>query len=159
MNRLVAVFLCVVPAILAQTNAGSITGTVTDQQQAVVAGVAITVTNLATNVKQSAVSSSAGVYSIPALEPGSYRLTAELTGFKKLVQEPIPVETARSVTIDLELPVGTTTTEVTVTTEAPMVQQSNATVQYTINSKQIEELPLANQSALTSNVTAARSCR
>jgi hypothetical protein len=68
------------------------------------------------------------LYSPPALEPGTYRLTAELPGFNRLVREPITVETAKVVAVDLPLTVGDTKVEVTVTAEAPLVQQANATV-------------------------------
>lgn len=131
-----------------QTNAGSITGTVLDQQHAVMAGVRIAATNLATNVSQTAASSSAGAYTIPALEPGAYTLTAEINGFKKLVRGPIAVDASKTVVIDLEMAVGSTAAEVIVTADAPLVQQSSSTVQYGINEKALDELPLTNQSAM-----------
>jgi hypothetical protein len=131
-----------------QTNSGKITGTVTDQQNAVLQGVKVTATNVATNISERAISSNAGVYALPALEPGVYRITAEMAGFQKLNREGIGVETAGEVTLDLQLTVGDTKTEVTVLAEAPLVQQSNSTVQYEVNGKQIDELPLQNQSAL-----------
>jgi hypothetical protein len=73
---------------------------------------------------------------------------AELTGFNKLLREPITAETSKVVTIDLQLKVGDTKVEITVTGEAPLVQESNATIQYSINQKALDELPIANQSAL-----------
>jgi hypothetical protein len=148
MVRFTLVALFAACSLFAQTNAGAITGTVTDQHHAVIDGARVTATNLATNVQQATVTSNAGVYSIPALEPGTYRLTAEMAGFNKLLREPISVETARVITLDLELAVGNTSTEVTVRADAPLVQQTNSTVQYNINQKQIDELPLSNQSAL-----------
>lgn len=147
-TRLILTFLCLAPIILAQTNAGSITGTVLDQQGAVMAGVKVTATNLATNASQVAVSTSAGAYSIPALDPGRYRLVAELAGFKKLIREPITIETNKGTAIDLQMAVGDTTAEVTVTAEAPIIQQANGTLQYTINQKMIEELPFSDANVL-----------
>ena len=88
------------PSAFAQSSAGQITGTIADQQSAVLAGVKIIAVNLDTNIQQSAVTSNAGVYSLPALEPGRYRLTAELSGFNKLVKEPILVETSKVTAID-----------------------------------------------------------
>src|SRR5260370_15143496 len=141
-------WFCLAPAVLAQTNAGSISGTVLDQRQAVMAGVKITATNLATNVFQTTTSSNAGLYSIPALEPGTYRLKGEITGFKKLVRDPIAIEATKATALDLQMAVGDTAVEVTVTAEAPLIQQANATVQYSANQKQIDELPLANQNVM-----------
>ena len=147
-NRLLFVTFFLGSIASAQTNAGAIGGTVVDQQQAVVSGVKVTATHLATNVTQVTVTSSAGVYALPALAPGQYRLTAEMSGFKRYIQEPVTVETSAAVSLDLTLEVGNTATEVTVTADVPLVQQASSTVQYTINQKQIEELPLPNQSAL-----------
>ena len=134
--------------MLAQTNAGQITGSIVDQQSGALPGVKILAINLDTNIQQSTVSSHAGIYSLPALEPGRYRLTAELAGFNKLIKEPILVATSKVTSIDLQLSVGDTKVEVTVTGEAPLVQQANATVQYGINQKALDELPVSNQSAL-----------
>src|SRR5215472_8313392 len=108
MKRFLLLGFCLAPVLAGQTNAGSITGTALDQQQAVMAGVKVTATNLATNVSQVTASSNAGLYSIPALEPGSYRLTAERTGFKKLIREPITVEANKAIAVDLEMTVGDT---------------------------------------------------
>ncbi len=135
--------------LLAQTNAGSITGTVTDTTQAVIGGVKITVHNLATNVSQTATTNGSGIYSIPALEPGSYRITLEKAGFQRLNREPIKVDSSSKMELDLSLNVGNASTEINVTEEAPMIQQASSTVQYSVDLKQIDELPLANQSALS----------
>jgi Carboxypeptidase regulatory-like domain len=140
--------LCTAGTAFGQSNAGSITGTVFDQQQAVLTKVKVTATNLATNVTQTTVSSSAGAYTIPALEPGSYSVTAELTGFQKLIRTPILVETSSSASVDLVMTLGSTTAEITVTEDAPIVQEANSTIQYGVDLKQIDELPVANQSAL-----------
>jgi hypothetical protein len=146
--RNILLFLVTAGIALAQTNAGSITGTVFDQANAVVPGAKITATNVRTNVAQSALASSAGTYTIPALTPGTYRVVAEFGGFSPTRRDNIQVETSRVVQLDFALTVGSSTTEITVTTEAPLVQQSIASVQYSINQRQVDELPLPNQSVL-----------
>ncbi len=133
----------------AQTNAGNITGTVFDSQKAVVAGTKVTATRIDTNFPQSTMSGSAGGYNIPALEPGAYRLTAEMKGFKKLVIERMVVEASSTVELDLTLEVGASTTEITVTASAPIIAEGTSTIQYNIDLKQISELPLANSSTLS----------
>src|SRR5450759_619731 len=120
--------LCVLP-ILAQTNSGSITGTVFDQQKAVIPGVKVTATNIATNVSQSAASTVDGNYTIPSVVPGTYKVVAAATGFSATNQQ-VVVETSRTVTLDITLNVGDTTAQVTVTAEAGLIQESNAAVQY-----------------------------
>src|SRR5215471_18206884 len=111
MKKLACWALAVLPSAFAQSNTGSITGTVFDPAQAVVNGVKITATRLGTNVAQTAITNADGVYSIPALEPGAYRLTLEKTGFNKLIREPITVESISAVQLDFNLTVGATSTE------------------------------------------------
>lgn len=94
-------------------------------------------------------SDSAGAYTIPALEPGEYRLTAEVPGFKRLVREPITVAAQNASAADLEMTVGDTSAQVTVKAEAPLIHHANATVQYTVNSKAIDELPFSGQNVLS----------
>ena len=141
--------LLLVPCLFAQTNAGQITGTVTDQQTAALSGVKITATNLATNVQQSAVSQQCGAVFPAGARAGHLPPDCRTRpGFNRLIREPITVETAKRSAVDLQLTVGDTKVEVTVTGEAPLVQEANATVQYSINTKALDELPIANQSAL-----------
>ncbi|HXB69791.1 MAG TPA: carboxypeptidase regulatory-like domain-containing protein [Candidatus Acidoferrales bacterium] len=141
--------LVLAASVCAQTNAGSITGTVFDPQQAAIPGVKVTATKLSTNVSQSATSSSAGVYNLPALDPGTYKIAAERAGFKKLVREPIRVESSGTAAVDLTLELGSTSSEVTVTAEAQILQETSPTIQYGVDLKQISEQPLANSSALS----------
>jgi hypothetical protein len=147
-STLAIIILAFSPSIFAQSNTGAITGTVFDQSQAVMHSVKITATNLGTNVAQTATTNADGIYSLPALVPGAYRLTLEKSGFKKLIREPITVEGSGTVALDFNLTVGSTATEVLVNADAPLVQQASSTIQYGVDLKQIDELPLANQSAL-----------
>jgi len=103
MKRLAFLLLAFSLAVFAQSNTGTITGTVFDQSQAVMNGVKITATNLGTNLAQTATTNHDGIYSIPALEPGAYRLTLERAGFKKLIREPITVEGSGTVALDFNL--------------------------------------------------------
>ena len=140
MKRFALILLFLHLPAMAQTNAGAITGTIADQQNAVLSGAKVVAKNLATNIQQTATTTSSGVYSVPALEPGTYRITVEMAGFNKLIREPIQVETSKTVTLDLELSIGNTTVEITVKAEAALVQESNSTIAYTVNQKQLDEL-------------------
>jgi hypothetical protein len=137
-----------IPIVPAQTNEGQVTGTVFDTTKAVIDGVRLTASNLATNVSQTAVSNREGVYALPALQPGAYRLTLEKPGFKKLTREPITVENGVTVQIDFEMTVGSTSAEVTIHADAPVIQNATSTVQYGLDLKQIDEQPVTNQSAI-----------
>ena len=93
MNRLVAIALLSAFSVFAQTNRGSISGTVTDQTGGVIAGASVTVTNLGTNEIRKVTTSDIGAFSVPNLEPVTYRLEAESKGFKKQVVQDIKVDT------------------------------------------------------------------
>jgi len=135
-------------SLLAQSNLGEITGTVFDQTKAVIGGVAVTAANLATNVTQRATTNKSGIYSLPDLQPGAYRVTLEKAGFNKLLREPITVESGRTSELDFNMLVGSTATEVTINADAPIVQTGTSTVQYGFDLKAIDELPVLNQSAI-----------
>src|SRR5579864_9193419 len=77
----------------AQGNRGSITGTVMDTTGAVVPSVSITATDRSRGVKYPVISTGAGVYTIPGLEIGRYRVEAQKEGFKTFVEEPVAVIT------------------------------------------------------------------
>jgi len=140
---------CLIPASLwAQTNLGEITGTVFDQTQAVVGGVAVSAANVATNVAQNATTNGNGIYALPNLTPGTYRLTLEKAGFNKVVREPITVVAGRTSQLDFNMMVGSTATEVSITADVPIVQTGTSTVQYGFDLKQVDELPVPGQSAL-----------
>ena len=80
------VFLCFTASasVFAQATA-SISGRVVDQEGAVLPGVTVSVTNTATGAARDTITNGEGLYSIPALNPGSYTVTASLPGFKTVV--------------------------------------------------------------------------
>jgi len=78
-------------SLWAQSERGSIRGTVTDTSGAAIAGVQVTATNAGTGVQTQAVSTDAGNYNIPQLQPGEYIVTTEKAGFKKLVRQNVTV--------------------------------------------------------------------
>ena len=97
----------------AQTQTG-ISGTVTDRSQAVVVGASITLTNTSTGVVSSAVSSSAGTFTVVGLLPGTYSLAADAPGFKKVVTT-VVIEIAKMSTVALTLVPGAVSETVKVT--------------------------------------------
>ena len=74
------------PATSAQQQLGAIQGTIVDGTRAVMPGVSVTVTNLDTGVSRSTVSNETGVYRVFSLDPGRYKITAELQGFRTAAQ-------------------------------------------------------------------------
>src|SRR5262247_4936799 len=100
--------LAVTPAF-AQSQAanGAIEGTVTDTSGAVLPGVTVTLTNLDTGLDRSMVTNEKGLYRAPLLPLGTYRVVAELQGFKKYEQTGIPLSVGQTQVINATLAVGT----------------------------------------------------
>ncbi|MBV9296242.1 MAG: TonB-dependent receptor, partial [Acidobacteriaceae bacterium] len=76
------------------------------------------------------------------LVPGNYLVSASATGFKTVLRSDIIVDVGSEVVVDLELPVGQINEKVTVTGQAPDIQQSSSSLDYTVNSTTVRELPL-----------------
>ena len=123
--------------LIAQENAGTINGRVTDKSDAVIPGVTVTLTSPVIQGAKSAVTDEAGNYRFIFLPPSTYALKYELPGFKTLVREGIIVQGSRTVTLPIALEVATVAETVTVTNESPVVNMQNATVGVAFNQNQI----------------------
>jgi hypothetical protein len=125
----------------AQSTFGSIGGLVTDATGAVVPGVSVVVTNTSTNIAKTALSGEAGTYDITHLLPGTYRLRAELPGFKTFVRDGVAVESRASVRIDVRMEVGEQSAEVNVTAPAPVIETETAQIADRRDAKELDWLP------------------
>src|ERR1051326_2116083 len=141
--------LFIAASALAQTTNATLSGTVTDPTGARVPNVQVTAQNVHTGVVLTNLTNEAGLYVFPSVQPGSYRLTAELPGFKTYVLNGITVNVAARMTINvpLELAAAQETVEVTAPIESPLAA-STASVGGVINGRQIQELPLPDRDAL-----------
>ena len=110
----VVVMFCSV-VVWGQTNRGGISGTVTDQNGAVVPGATVTITNLATNQTQTMTTSESGGFAFNLLEPVDYSVQVEMKGFKKMLLPKVKVDTAMTTTANVALETGTLDQTVTVT--------------------------------------------
>src|SRR3954470_18082905 len=128
--------------IFGQTYTATVTGTVVDAGGAAVPRVKVVAVNQATKLENTAETSDSGVYRIPFLPIGTYVVTAELAGFKKVVSSAIQLEVNQTARMDLTLELGAVTDEVTVTGMAPVLQTENPTVGTVISNKTTEGLPL-----------------
>ena len=98
-------FACALP-VFAQTTLGTIRGTIYDPQQNIVPGATVVVTDEATNVSREAQTDAQGLFEIPNLRPGTYTVSASLSGFKKVVRSGIVLRAASIARADLNLEVG-----------------------------------------------------
>ncbi len=128
--------------LFAQIDTGSVTGTVKDPSGALVVGAHCTLTNTATSISQTAISTSAGAYTFEGVHAGSYTLKVVASGFKEYLLDGIQVHIQNVVTADVSLQVGAASAEVTVTSAVPLLQAQDASVGMTINSMMVNDLPI-----------------
>ncbi len=148
MRRYVTILALSVVSLFAQTNRGAISGTVSDQLQALVPGATVTLTNAGTNEVRKLTTSQSGAFSFEDLEPVLYRVEVEAPGFNKTIVENVKVDTSTTATVNVMLKAGSVDTRVTVTAEAAMVNTESGTTSSTITERQIQDVPLANRSVL-----------
>ncbi len=133
-------------AASAQSNKGTITGTVTDPNGAVVKDAKVVVTNVADGQSREATSNDDGTYSIPALDPGVYRITVDAAGFSQSVIEEVKLDTAARQAVDVVLTAGGVSGgTVTVTAEAPLADTETSVRGDLITGKQVTDLPLTQR--------------
>lgn len=145
-----AVFLLLVTCLLgvagrAQQTLGSINGTVTDSSGAVVQDAEVRAHNVATGLEQSAKTKSDGSFSIVDLPIGTYEVTFSRGGFKKEVHSQILVQSNRTTTVNATLQPGEVTAQITVTS-TPLMNQTDTTNGYVIDTLTIEDTPLGTGS-------------
>jgi hypothetical protein len=129
-------------ALLAQTDTGRILGSVYDQSGAVVPSATVTITDADRGTTRTLATNDAGEYVAPNLIAGNYIVRASAMGFKNIERRNIEVEVAKDVRIDMTLQPGDTTTTVTITAEAPLVDSSNAVLGGTMSNQLILDLPV-----------------
>lgn len=135
------VFGCV-GMLCAQTYQGRILGTVTDASGAVVVGAKVSVSNTSTNVSRVLITNRAGEYVAPDLDPGTYTVTAEAPGFKKVEIQSVVLEVSRDVQVNLQLQPGAVSETIDVTGQETMADISDSTLNGVLQNKAINELPL-----------------
>ncbi len=128
--------------VLAQTYTATLTGTITDTNNANVPNARVVATNQATKTTYSAQTSGSGYYTIPFLPIGEYVISVEAKGFKKVVSSPITLEVNQTAKVDLDMPVGEVSETVTVLDIAPVLQTETANVGTVISGNTTSSLPL-----------------
>ena len=148
MNARFAVVLlalaAVFPAALsAQAISGDLVGTITDATGAAVPQATVTATNDATGVKATAVTDAGGAYRFANLPVGTYSLNASATGFATATVKSVQVQLNNTVTQNVALAVGSTSTTVEVSDAPPPLDTTTAQLQTTYSTREAEEMPVA----------------
>src|SRR5262245_14937315 len=138
----IALLLLVVRTAAAQGTAeGTISGTVTDQTRAVLPCVSVSANNPATGFMREATTDTAGNFILPALPPGTYTVSAMLTGFSTF-QRSITLTVGAEVKLPISLAVGALNETLTVTGEAPLVEVSRTEQGATLGENEVRNLPI-----------------
>jgi len=147
--RIAFLFACAVSLALplaAQSPSGTINGLVLDPSNRVIAGADILVMNDLTGVKYFGKTNDDGIYIVPNLPPGPYRLQVSKVGFKTLIKPDIILNIQDALSINFTLPIGAVFDTVTVEGGAPLVNTESAAVSTVVDQTYVKNMPLNGRS-------------
>ncbi len=119
-----------------------LTGTVIDPSDRPVPGAEILLRNTATLVEQAGTTNNEGIYEIPALPVGTYRMQVKAPGFRLYTAEALTMDVARIVVLEVRLAVGEISDEVTVKSQPPLIDEVTISVGHVIDGRTVQEIPL-----------------
>ncbi|HEY4048798.1 MAG TPA: carboxypeptidase regulatory-like domain-containing protein [Acidobacteriaceae bacterium] len=131
-----------IPAAVGQVQSGRIVGTVYDQNGAVIPAASVRVTNVSTNLTQSAVSGNQGEYVVTPVDPGVYDIFVNAKGFENSIKKAVEIQVGQIAREDFSMTVGASTATVEVTGAPALLNTETATVGQVITNTQIVNLPL-----------------
>ncbi len=137
-----AVFLLSALTSFAQSDRGTITGTVTDATGAVIPSAPIQVRNIETGAVYQAGTSATGNYTLAQLPAGQYEMTVAVPGFKTYVRQGLTVDVAQTYRVDVSLEVGTKAESVTVTEAAPLLKTDSGELSHNVSMGTVDDLPV-----------------
>src|SRR5262245_44924731 len=138
----IGIVLVVATSAIAQSGLADIRGTVGDDSSAALPGVTVTATHIETGTSRTAVTSTTGVFLMPALQVGKYKLQLELTGFNTVIQDNLLLEVGQSATLSFTMKIATLQETVTVAGESPLVETQKSDLAGRVSATQVENLPL-----------------
>ncbi|MCI0620652.1 MAG: carboxypeptidase regulatory-like domain-containing protein [Acidobacteria bacterium] len=133
---------------LGQSPTATITGIVRDSQGAVIPGVQVTGTSVATQQKTVYTTNESGLFSLRQLSIGEYVVEAEKPGFRRFVRRDLILTTGQSLELDIPLEVGELSESVTVSGTAPILETRSSDVAQLVEAKAVEDLPLGDRRSL-----------
>ena len=138
---LLVVVLCLAGLAFSQSSAGTIQGSVADAQGAIIPDAPVTIMNQGTGQSVTIKSNGEGLFSLPSLNPGAYKVTVEQPNFQKSTKD-VVLQTEQVLNVEFVLVPGSTSQTVEVTAATPMVDVSTSGVSDVVTGRQITDLPL-----------------
>ena len=138
---------CASGSAVAQESRGSIAGLVVDSSGGALPGVTVTIVNNGTNAMSTQVTNESGQYTALFLQPGTYNVLVELSGFQRKEHQNIQVHVGERVQLDVTLAPAGVAESVLVIGETPQLETGRATIGQVIDSKLISEIPLGDGTA------------
>jgi hypothetical protein len=143
-----AAFILLSSAGFAQTVEATLTGTVLDPSEAVIAGAVVTATEVNQGVTRTANTNEVGYYSIPDLKPGTYRISAAAGGFKTEVRTEVELQVKQTARLDFHLALGAVNDSVQVTAAGVALHTDDSTVGQVVQNRAVVGLPLNGRNYL-----------
>jgi hypothetical protein len=137
------IFLACLNALHPQSSSGTVSGTVTDQNGAVVPGSSITIKEIATGFKRATSANSTGRYRFVNIPPGTYSVAAEAANFSRFIQTGVTLDPGQEAVVDISLKAGDIQEVVTVDQNASLLDTATAEVRTRFDSRRLSELPIA----------------
>jgi Carboxypeptidase regulatory-like domain/TonB dependent receptor len=137
--------LALIASLPAQTFRGGVQGTVTDSTGAVVSGADITVTNPATGFSRTTKTDGTGNYFVSELPIGNYDVNVSAKGFRPATVKAVKVEVSASQQVNVQLAPGEVSESVVVTEQAPLIEATQDNLGGSIETQQIQELPVSGR--------------
>ena len=140
LKALIVLLVIALPAS-AQETRGNIAGTVRDST-GVIPGATVTIVSTDTGSKQELTTNSSGYFEAPLMQPGTYEISVEIAGFKRLTQRGVVLAVAQQMNIPFVMEVGAISETITVTGEAPLLDTSSVSSAQTFDTRMVESLPM-----------------
>ncbi len=155
---LLAVFSTVLHA---QTSTATLSGSVRDVSNAVVPKATVILRNSSTGVSRQVESDGQGRYDFTSVEPGTYEVSVEHAGFRKVIEKSVVLTVGGSRVLDVTMEVGSVSESVTVTTAPPLIEVSSANLSRVVDEQTIQSLPILGRNfvdfaELSTGVSAGR---
>src|SRR6266446_3147435 len=133
-------------AAAGQSPNATISGLVQDPSGRAIAGAELLIVNDVTGIRYPGATNGEGIYAVPNLPPGPYRIQVSKVGFKTLIKPDIVLNVQDALAINFTLPVGAASETVTVTGGAPLVNTESAAVSTVVDQSYVANMPLNGRS-------------